>query len=131
MDFKLMFENIIELLGKYWQVYLLEGVKNTMILTVIAVLMALGLGDGAFRYPHFVAEGIVNMGGFAAYGLRLHGDGGQNEGIGGAENHSYCHDPDKLPPNTLQTVRPVCPVKIFIYVHHDALLSIFAIDRVI
>ena len=45
MDFKVMFENILELLGKYWHIYLLEGVKNTLILTVIAVLMGTLLGS--------------------------------------------------------------------------------------
>ena len=44
MDFTLMFQNIVELLSKYWQVYLLEGVKNTLILTVIAVMMGTVLG---------------------------------------------------------------------------------------
>ncbi len=44
MDFKQMFENILYLLSEYWQVYLLEGVKNTLYLTVIAVLLGTVLG---------------------------------------------------------------------------------------
>lgn len=44
MDFSQMFENILRLLSEYWHVYLLEGVKNTLILTVIAVLMGTALG---------------------------------------------------------------------------------------
>lgn len=44
MDFKLMFQNILRLLQEYWPVYLLEGVKNTLILTVIAVTLGVVLG---------------------------------------------------------------------------------------
>ncbi len=46
MDFYRMFTNIINLLTEYWDVYLIEGVKNTLILTVIAVVM--GTVFGAF-----------------------------------------------------------------------------------
>ena len=45
MDFKVMFDNTIELLVKYWHVYLLEGVKNTLILTIIAVLLGTVFGS--------------------------------------------------------------------------------------
>ena len=68
MDFMLMFENIIELLGKYWQVYLLEGVKNTMILTVIAVLMGTILGAlvamlkmSRFKLVRFIASVYIEV----------------------------------------------------------------------
>ncbi len=44
MDFSQMFDNILRLLQEYWHVYLLEGVKNTLILTVIAVFMGTVLG---------------------------------------------------------------------------------------
>lgn len=46
MNFSLMLQNTINLISEYWQVYLLEGVKNTLILTVIAVSM--GTIFGAF-----------------------------------------------------------------------------------
>ena len=68
MDFMLMFENIIELLGKYWQVYLLEGVKNTLILTVIAVLMGTILGAlvamlkmSRFKLVRFIASVYIEV----------------------------------------------------------------------
>ena len=44
MDFKLMFQNIISLLSEYWQVYLLEGVKITLLFTCIAVTLGALLG---------------------------------------------------------------------------------------
>ena len=39
-----MFENILMLLQNYWHVYLLQGLKNTLILTVIAVSLGTLLG---------------------------------------------------------------------------------------
>ena len=44
MDFARIFNNIIMLLRDYWQVYLLEGVKTTLIFTCIAVTLGVVLG---------------------------------------------------------------------------------------
>lgn len=44
MDFSRMGENILRLITEYWHIYLLEGVKNTLILTVIAVTLGTVLG---------------------------------------------------------------------------------------
>ena len=44
MDFVRTFKNIITLLQDYWQVYLLEGVKTTLIFTCIAVVLGVLLG---------------------------------------------------------------------------------------
>ncbi len=44
MDFLQMLKNIIELLRDYWQVYLIEGIKNTLALTLIAVTLGVLLG---------------------------------------------------------------------------------------
>lgn len=46
MDFSQFIPNIIEILQKYWQLFLFEGLKNTLILTCISV--ALGTVFGAF-----------------------------------------------------------------------------------
>ena len=44
MDFVRTFNNILMLLRDYWQVYLLEGVKTTLIFTCIAVTLGVLLG---------------------------------------------------------------------------------------
>ena len=44
MDFSLIFPNIIKLLGQYWEIFLITGVKNTLILTAISVAMGTVLG---------------------------------------------------------------------------------------
>ena len=44
MDFSLIIPNIIKLLGKYWELLLIEGVNNTLILTAISVAMGTVLG---------------------------------------------------------------------------------------
>ena len=44
MDFVRTFHNILALIRDYWQVYLLEGVKTTMIFTCIAVTLGVVLG---------------------------------------------------------------------------------------
>lgn len=44
MDFSLFIPNMVELWGKYWQVFLLEGLKNTLILTCISVSLGTVLG---------------------------------------------------------------------------------------
>ncbi len=44
MDFSLIGANIAKLLQQYWQVFLLEGVVNTLKLTVIAVFFGVVLG---------------------------------------------------------------------------------------
>ncbi len=45
MDFSLFFPNILMLIKNYWQVFLFEGVKNTLILTLISVAMGSVLGS--------------------------------------------------------------------------------------
>ena len=37
MDFSLFIPNIAKIWGKYWQVFLLTGLKNTLLLTIISV----------------------------------------------------------------------------------------------
>ena len=44
MDFSQFIPNIIEILQKYWKLFLFEGLKNTIILTSISVLMGTVLG---------------------------------------------------------------------------------------
>ena len=44
MNFFQMFENIIGLLQKYWQVYLITGVQTTLTFTCIAVTLGVLLG---------------------------------------------------------------------------------------
>ncbi len=44
MDFSLFLPNMAKILAKYWQVFLLEGLKNTLILTVISVALGTVLG---------------------------------------------------------------------------------------
>lgn len=46
MDFSQVGENIIKLLTNYWRLFLFEGVKNTLILTCIAVSLGALLGAG-------------------------------------------------------------------------------------
>ena len=45
MDFSLIWPNICKLMGEYWQVFLIQGVKNTLILTAISVAMGTILGS--------------------------------------------------------------------------------------
>lgn len=68
MDFSHMFSNILMLLQNYWQVYLLEGVKNTLILTVIAVLLGTVFGSvvaflkmSRFKIVRFVASVYIEV----------------------------------------------------------------------
>ena len=44
MDFLQILTNISELWSKYWQLFLFEGVKNTLILTSIAVVLGVAIG---------------------------------------------------------------------------------------
>lgn len=44
MDFAQVGKNIIKLIVQYWDLFLLEGVKNTLILTAIAVSLGVVLG---------------------------------------------------------------------------------------
>lgn len=44
MDIITVFENIKEILQKYWSVFLLEGVTNTLLLTAISVVIGAALG---------------------------------------------------------------------------------------
>jgi His/Glu/Gln/Arg/opine family amino acid ABC transporter permease subunit len=64
----MMFQNIVELLQKYWHIYLLEGVKNTLILTFIAVLMGTILGSlvamlkmSKFKLVRFIASVYIEI----------------------------------------------------------------------
>ena len=68
MDFKLMFDNILMLLEEYWQVYLIEGIKNTLILTLIAVTLGVVLGAvvailkmSKFRIIRFFASVYIEI----------------------------------------------------------------------
>lgn len=45
MDFSQFFPNILMLIKNYWQVFLFEGIKNTLILTLISVAMGSVLGS--------------------------------------------------------------------------------------
>ena len=44
MDFSLFIPNILKILAKYWQVFLLTGLKNTLLLTIISVALGTVLG---------------------------------------------------------------------------------------
>lgn len=44
MDFGIMAKNIVDILAKYWKVFLLEGVTNTLFLSFIAVLFGTIIG---------------------------------------------------------------------------------------
>ncbi len=44
MDFGLLFENIVVVFSKYWKVFILEGVTNTLILAFIAVFFGSIIG---------------------------------------------------------------------------------------
>ena len=44
MDFSVFIPNIIKILSKYWKVFLLTGLKNTLLLTVISVALGTVLG---------------------------------------------------------------------------------------
>ena len=44
MDFSLIGANIVKLMKNYWQVFLIEGIYNTLILTCIAVSLGVLLG---------------------------------------------------------------------------------------
>ena len=46
MDYSQFIPNMIEIMEKYWRLFLLEGLKNTPILTCISVAMATILGAG-------------------------------------------------------------------------------------
>ena len=63
-----MGENIIRLLTEYWHIYLLEGVKNTLILTVIAVTMGTVFGAlvaflkmSRFKIVRFIASVYIEI----------------------------------------------------------------------
>ena len=44
MDFSLFIPNMVKIWSKYWQVFLLEGLKNTLLLTCISVALGTVLG---------------------------------------------------------------------------------------
>ena len=68
MDFSVIGHNIVYLLKEYWQVYLITGVTNTLILTMIAVLMGSILGAlvallkmSRFRVIRFFASVYIEI----------------------------------------------------------------------
>ena len=68
MDFSVIGRNVVYLLEEYWEVYLITGVKNTLILTVIAVLMGSVLGAlvallkmSRFRIVRFFATVYIEI----------------------------------------------------------------------
>ena len=44
MDFSLIIPNVIKIMQQYWKIFLLTGVKNTLILTCISVVLGTVLG---------------------------------------------------------------------------------------
>ena len=44
MDFSLFIPNMVKIWSKYWQVFLLTGLKNTLLLTIISVALGTVLG---------------------------------------------------------------------------------------
>ena len=68
MDFSVIGSNIVYLLQEYWQVYLITGVQNTLVLTLIAVLMGFVLGSlvaflkmSRFRIIRFLASVYIEI----------------------------------------------------------------------
>ncbi len=68
MDLKVIIANIGELWSEHWQIYLFTGVKNTLILTVIAVVMGVILGSlvallkmSKFRVIRFFASVYIEV----------------------------------------------------------------------
>lgn len=68
MNFAQIGSNILMLLSKYWKVFLLEGVKNTLILTMIAVSLGAVLGTlvaimkmSRFRIVRFLISVYVEI----------------------------------------------------------------------
>lgn len=68
MDFSLFIPNIISLWQKYWQVFLLDGLKNTLILTCISVALGTVLGAlvalmkmSRFRLVRFLVSVYVEV----------------------------------------------------------------------
>lgn len=45
MDFSNIGNNIVKLLSQYWKVFLIDGLSNTLLLTLIAVLFGVALGS--------------------------------------------------------------------------------------
>lgn len=68
MDFSLIIPNVINIWSKYWQVFVFEGVKNTLILTCIAVGLGAVLGTliammrmSKFRVVRFIASFYIEI----------------------------------------------------------------------
>ena len=68
MDLSVIIANIGELWSEYWQLYLFTGVKNTLILTVIAVVMGVILGSlvamlkmSKFKVIRFIASLYIEV----------------------------------------------------------------------
>ena len=68
MDFSVIGQNIVYLLSEYWEVYLITGVQNTLVLTLIAVLMGSLLGAlvallrmSRFRIVRFLTSAYIEV----------------------------------------------------------------------
>lgn len=68
MDFSQFIPNMIEIMEKYWRLFLLEGLKNTLILTCISVAMGTVFGAvvallrmSKFRILRFLASVYIEV----------------------------------------------------------------------
>lgn len=68
MDFSQMFNNIVMLISKYWHIYLVEGITNTLCLTFIAVIFGAILGSvvavlkmSRFKIVRFIASVYIEI----------------------------------------------------------------------
>ena len=68
MDFSQMFSNIVMLISKYWHIYLVEGITNTLYLTFIAVIFGAILGSvvavlkmSRFKIVRFIASVYIEI----------------------------------------------------------------------
>ena len=68
MDFSQMFNNIVMLISKYWHIYLVEGITNTLHLTFIAVIFGAILGSvvavlkmSRFKIVRFIASVYIEI----------------------------------------------------------------------
>ncbi len=68
MDFSQMFDNMIMLITKYWRIYLVEGITNTLYLTFIAVIFGVLLGSfiailkmSRFKIIRFIASVYIEI----------------------------------------------------------------------
>ena len=68
MDFSVIGRNIVYLLSEYWEVYLITGVQNTLVLTLIAVLLGSIFGAlvalmkmSRFRIVRFLTSAYIEV----------------------------------------------------------------------